>query len=550
MPGLNMSRSLAAAGIPQRVPSSIPVASSGPEEEIFLFVNPKSGGNTGFIFLEVPQPFIVRNDNGKLVSFRIYSLLEGSSGDKPGFHELGKTLAGQSRDHKGHRVKVIVGGGDGTVMWVVSEAEKHKIDVANRLIIGIVPLGTGNDFSRAAGWGGDNPPKSMGDNNWAFLRDLVKSWAKGKTENHDVWRVKLEVDPDEGKIIKVDKKNEVVQDTKVIDSPLLNYMSMGQDSEAGFDFEKHRHGSQIGNLFQYAFSGAKAQGEALVRPKKVKATVRGLYNGTSDNGRPIFITNDEEREEKGAPSLQKDPAIILVLNITSYAGGKGAGLWKASQQLLGVDPPVDPQLLASPSHPGDQKLEVVTLNRASSILTGNIRGARRVFTGAPLHFAFHQGGSEFEDEDDDLVAFFNIDGEFYKVVNPVSLNITLGGRLSVLHKVDNEVGFTSRMINNVGDGALTGAQLVVGAVDDGTHLVTSQVHKGAGAVIGGAGAIIGGVQDGAQSMGGMVVGGASKMFDAEDDSEEEEDDDDDSDDEPPRPMFAWCQCTGDGSDED
>ena len=50
--------------------------------------------------------------------------------------------------------RVIVCGGDGTVMWVVEELVKHQIDLT-RCPIGIIPFGTGNDFSRVLGWGGD-----------------------------------------------------------------------------------------------------------------------------------------------------------------------------------------------------------------------------------------------------------------------------------------------------------------------------------------------------------------------------------------------------------
>lgn len=53
-----------------------------------------------------------------------------------------------------HPVKVIVCGGDGTVLWVVEEIVKYGIDIEN-VVIGIVPIGTGNDFSRSTGWGGE-----------------------------------------------------------------------------------------------------------------------------------------------------------------------------------------------------------------------------------------------------------------------------------------------------------------------------------------------------------------------------------------------------------
>ena len=49
-------------------------------------------------------------------------------------------------------VKVIICGGDGTVMWVISELNKYNIDT-ELTPIAIIPLGTGNDFSQYLGWG-------------------------------------------------------------------------------------------------------------------------------------------------------------------------------------------------------------------------------------------------------------------------------------------------------------------------------------------------------------------------------------------------------------
>ena len=47
---------------------------------------------------------------------------------------------------------VTICGGDGTVMWVVSELNKYNID-HNLVPIAMIPLGTGNDFSQTLGWG-------------------------------------------------------------------------------------------------------------------------------------------------------------------------------------------------------------------------------------------------------------------------------------------------------------------------------------------------------------------------------------------------------------
>ena len=48
----------------------------------------------------------------------------------------------------------IVVRGDGPVMWVISEFGKFDIDY-NKTPIGVIPTGTGNDFSRALKWGGE-----------------------------------------------------------------------------------------------------------------------------------------------------------------------------------------------------------------------------------------------------------------------------------------------------------------------------------------------------------------------------------------------------------
>lgn len=45
---------------------------------------------------------------------------------------------------------MIICGGDGTISWVIDEMIKHQINFKD-CPIGILPLGTGNDFSNALG---------------------------------------------------------------------------------------------------------------------------------------------------------------------------------------------------------------------------------------------------------------------------------------------------------------------------------------------------------------------------------------------------------------
>ena len=56
--------------------------------------------------------------------------------------------------HQESIVNVIICGGDGTIIWVVEEMVFAGIDV-DKVVFGVIPIGTGNDFSRTLGWGTD-----------------------------------------------------------------------------------------------------------------------------------------------------------------------------------------------------------------------------------------------------------------------------------------------------------------------------------------------------------------------------------------------------------
>jgi diacylglycerol kinase (ATP) len=47
-------------------------------------------------------------------------------------------------------LNVVIGGGDGTTIWVVESLIKAKIDILKCVIIPF-PFGTGNDFSNSLG---------------------------------------------------------------------------------------------------------------------------------------------------------------------------------------------------------------------------------------------------------------------------------------------------------------------------------------------------------------------------------------------------------------
>lgn len=73
-------------------------------------------------------------------------------------------------------------------MWVVEELVKCGVDLS-KCPIGIVPFGTGNDFSRVLGWGGEssgNLGQSLGE-----LRTLIKQWMNADICDFDIWEVNV-----------------------------------------------------------------------------------------------------------------------------------------------------------------------------------------------------------------------------------------------------------------------------------------------------------------------------------------------------------------------
>lgn len=392
-------------------------------------VNPTSGGNRGEEFLKVtPMPFPVPlHHEGaigkpKKALLYIYSMKDGEAGKKPGFKKM---LDIVKQLPVGDRLKVIVGGGDGSVMWADYEATTHGIDTAKSLVYGIIPLGTGNDFSRVAGWGSRNPKNILKDD-CKVVKSYVTNFFAAEIRPHDVWEVTIEADKKRGKILHVqsDKTEGPVKDGALsYTSNMINYFSIGQECKAGVVFEKHRTKSQTCNLFVYAFSGIVTEAQCS-STQHVGDLVSGLYNSEDSRGRCVLSCHDENN----GPELVKNPESILFLNVNSYAGGN-AHFWDEKMDRFGVEPRPEEEVIGQANNPGDQKLEVVTLPQLAEIpLDRAHHWARRVFQGAPFFLEF------WEHEDDDMDAYCEVDGEFLHLVNPESVKISLKKTLQVLQR--------------------------------------------------------------------------------------------------------------------
>mmetsp|Transcript_74539 Transcript_74539/g.155388 ORF Transcript_74539/g.155388 Transcript_74539/m.155388 type:complete len:488 (+) Transcript_74539:128-1591(+) len=388
-------------------------------DDIFLFVNPKSGGNKGQDFLKVPQPFTADLENGHTAKLHIYSLPDNPD---EGFRKL-KAIA----DSTGKPVRCIVGGGDGTVMWADCVATQHGINTSTQIIYGIIPLGTGNDFSRVAGWGGKNP-KGILNNDCRLLRDMVKWWARASVRPHDVWQCAVEVDDEDGKIMKVKGTGEEELPHKKIEAPLINYFSIGQESKVGVEFDKHRTKSQTCNLFVYAWEGLVSEVGCMGK-QHIGDLVANMRQGTGPEAPLVFGSDnkdDSDSEEEEGIALIGNPESLMFLNVNSYAGGAGQ-FWQL-ETSVGLEPPPPDEAVDVKAEPGDGRIEVVTLPNIANIALDKLsHSGKRIHSGGPYYLEYWAG----EDGQEQHV-YCEIDGEFYHLVNPVTTSIVYLKKLQVL----------------------------------------------------------------------------------------------------------------------
>ncbi|KII72242.1 Diacylglycerol kinase eta [Thelohanellus kitauei] len=100
---------------------------------VFVIINIRGGSNKGIEFIRAFKYIFNRIQVWEIPIYPLKKIL---------------------RLLKNIKFHLIIGGGDGTIGWVMSEIQIAGIP-SNNVKITVLPLGTGNDFSRAFGWGGE-----------------------------------------------------------------------------------------------------------------------------------------------------------------------------------------------------------------------------------------------------------------------------------------------------------------------------------------------------------------------------------------------------------
>jgi diacylglycerol kinase (ATP) len=252
-------------------------------------------------------------------------------------------------------------------------------------VYGIVPLGTGNDFARFYGWGGKNPRSSILKNDYAGVKQLVRQWCSATIQKHDVWQVHTTMDPATGSILKVNGQKEepvTLEDGDGFSNVMINYFSVGQESQVGIQFDQNRTKSQTMNLAVYACCGL-FQEIQCTKQQHIDDLIRSVHVGLRDQEECLVLSSEEDAEDvhgEAAPSLIGSPEVLMFLNINSFSGGK-CKPWSRDLNE-GVEPPPAAKDVDVDNNPGDGRLEVLTLPNIVHIpLDKIVHAARRVHSG-------------------------------------------------------------------------------------------------------------------------------------------------------------------------
>ena len=402
-----------------------PVSGNSCDQLIYLIVNPLSGGNEAATFIRTGVDYYHFGEPGHVSHVYIADIRHGESGNKPVFTRLANDVSENDCVTVENPVRIIIAGGDGTVVWGMQEALEHNVNL-EKVAFGTIPYGTGNDFARVFGWGWTSPG-AIFNNDMTIFKSLVREWLNADTSSFDLWDVTFEVTK-RGHIKKWKNtmptilRNINKKPLRTMTKTMSNYFSIGVESRIGMAFDSKRTGSQTINKGIYALEGLKNMFAPPIR------LADAVHDCTADSD--LFFTTDTSSVD--GPLLTGNPASIIFLNIQSFAGG--CDIWADSNSDALENG--DPREFSQPS-PSDGKLEVIAYQ---SLLSFGLEQLRRTHRFIP---SFGQRVGQVDGVvsitfKDGVSIFAQVDGEFYNLKNPRRITLKHKKIARVLIKTPDE----------------------------------------------------------------------------------------------------------------
>lgn len=453
---------------------------------LILFVNPKSGPKQGKTILEFGEKYKTESiQNYKVISFPVLNeqKLKKKSKEEQEFksnngHEFSIIIfnimdeedrkKGENfikkylKDFPQNKIKILLAGGDGTVMGVIEKLIQNGIPL-EKCIFAPVPLGTGNDLSSSLGFGNECIL-----NNIENLKNILKKYLICSSTKIDIWEIIILFDEEKGNIYEGNNlnKNKVLEFKK----PFINYFSLGFDARLGFIFEQKRTSNRFCNKFIYGLEAFKRvlcckknygitelfdslkegkenqniENENVENNKNDFSNIEEVktdlllsnensYNLLENNRKIIFKTKDLN-EINSSIILKGNPVTIIFQNINHYMGGS-QNIWENSSHLGITKKEANQKEYEEYKKQifnnfgkqifNDKKLEILTYERGIEEGLEKIKKgmSKRVYQGeGPFYF-------EFKKEPNNIVKlglqniYINIDGEYYHLENPSIINI-------------------------------------------------------------------------------------------------------------------------------
>lgn len=365
---------------------------------LLAFINPKSGGRLGgelysslCSFIGTSQVFdLSKVKKPGLVVTAVVRCLEVLS-EKSGSTSLKSAREG---------LRILVAGGDGTVGWVLSSM--NHLD--NPPPVGVIPLGTGNDLSRAYGWGPSFSSAAPPDVKSRLLEGITAN-----TLNLDCWKIKVTPSSDiMNENLNFPHALKSCQNSaeagknegKVEDSPLAyeglfyNYFSFGMDAQIAYGFHRLREEKpwlargRVANKAIYSGFGC-SQGWfcASCSPNKIR-TIQTVAK--------VNVKRNDSDDWEEIPIPPQVRALVL-LNLQSYAGGRNPWGMPNSEELKKNG--------WSTAKPNDGLLEVVGLHDGwhTALVMAKVSPATRLTQARSIRLELH---GEYRSK-----AYLQVDGE-------------------------------------------------------------------------------------------------------------------------------------------
>lgn len=345
-----------------------------------------------------------------------------------------------SLENENHHIRMIMAGGDGSLMGLVNKAKEAGCDI-NTLVTCVLPYGTGNDLARCLNWGGSEGELKI----YKSLPKLINEIClNAEIKELNIWTVLIKFRHG-GTTFDVDSKRKrsyIARNETFFERFMINYFSFGEDARVGTGFEKNRTKHRCCNTLVYgavgcfnfccccrrpesitdqilevrSYKASKSLQEQGVPPmpevanpmimEETKDQMEPMLNRNSTNGEILFTTKAKDPDNL---HIKGKPVTFCAMNIPSMMGGR-ANPWIQAAGRMAINNPytqnppkdyntpkkMEKQLNFTKQDPTDGVLEFVTFRNMFE-MTFLKRGQRLIQDEGPIEFKFKERVSLYSD---------------------------------------------------------------------------------------------------------------------------------------------------------